>query len=215
MITLTHNRAQLALHELRAGPGRPLLLLHGLGESTPDEEPAWTTSWPGAVFGLDFTGHGRSTLPRGGGYTSEVLMADTDTALAHLGPSTILGRGLGGYVALLIAGARPGLVNGAIITDGPGLAGGGPGPISLDLTVPVAADEHAGPPDPFALMELARDARPPDYSANFARLAIEGSSLDDPIAVAARVRPPWLAAIVDQPGVIECTLPEALELFAR
>ena len=32
---LTHVKVQLALHELRPGTGRPLLLLHGLGERTP------------------------------------------------------------------------------------------------------------------------------------------------------------------------------------
>lgn len=211
MITLVHNRARLALHELRTGRGRPLLLLHGLGEATPDAPPRWLV-WPGPVFGLDFVGHGVSTLPRGGGYTAEVLMADADAALAHLGPCTVLGRGLGGYVALLIAGARPTLVVGAVIADGPGLAGGGPAPTTLNLTVP--ANVGSGPPDPFALLELSRDIRPPDYAVTFARLAIEGSPLDDPLAVAARVRPPWLAAIVDQPGVVECTVDEALALYA-
>jgi pimeloyl-ACP methyl ester carboxylesterase len=40
-------------------------------------------------------------------------MADVDIALRHLGEATVLGRGLGGYVAFLIAGARPTLVRGA------------------------------------------------------------------------------------------------------
>ena len=69
--------------------------------------PTTSTRWPGPVWALDFTGHGASTVPRGGGYTAEVLMADADAALAHLGPATVLGRGLGAYVALLLAGARP------------------------------------------------------------------------------------------------------------
>ncbi len=213
MITLTHNKAQLALHELRAGDGRSLLLLHGLGESTPAAVPAWVERWPGPVFGLDFVGHGASTLPAGGGYSAEVLMADVDIALAHLGPSTVLGRGVGGYVALLIAGARPALVVGAVIADGPGLEGGGPSPLSLNITVP--DDAGTGPPDPLALLELSRDVRPPDYAANFARLAVEGSALDTPIAVSARLRPPWLTAVVDQPGVVERPLADALALFAR
>ena len=50
----------------------------------------------------------QSTVPVGGGYTAEVLMADADTAVAHLGPSTIVGRGLGGYIAVLLAGATAG-----------------------------------------------------------------------------------------------------------
>jgi pimeloyl-ACP methyl ester carboxylesterase len=213
VILLTHNSVQLALHEMKSGTGRPLLLLHGLGEATAATVPPWVTGWPGPVHGLDFTGHGASTLPGGGGYTAEVLMADADAALAHLGPCTVLGRGLGGYVALLIAGARPSLVRGAIIADGPGLAGGGAMPASLNLTVP--ADAGAGPPDPFALLELARDVRPPDYAANFARLAVQLSGLDTAIAVAARVRPPWLQAVVDEPGVAESSLAEGLALFSR
>ena len=47
---------------------------------------------------------------------------------AHLGPATLHGRGLGAYVALLTAGARPDLVRGAVLDDGPGLAGGGAEP---------------------------------------------------------------------------------------
>ena len=39
MITLHHNKVQLALHELRAGSGRPLLLLHPANDSvTPTEQ---------------------------------------------------------------------------------------------------------------------------------------------------------------------------------
>jgi len=60
---LVHNRVHLALHHLRpASPagGRPLLLLHGLGEASPDDVPAWAAAWPGPVHALDFTGHGAS-----------------------------------------------------------------------------------------------------------------------------------------------------------
>ena len=101
---LAHVKVRLALHELRDGEGRPLLLLHGLGEHTPSAVPQAAASWPGPVLGLDLTGHGRSSRAPGGGYTAEILMADVDAALAHLGPATLLGRGLGGYVGLLIAG---------------------------------------------------------------------------------------------------------------
>ena len=62
-------------------------------------------------------------------------MGDADVALAHLGAATVLGRGLGAYVALLIAGARPHLVRGAVLCDGPGLAGGGIGPTRQSCSI--------------------------------------------------------------------------------
>ena len=62
---LRHSRVELALHELRPGSGRPLLLLHGLGERTPEAAPGEYLAWSGPIFGLDFTGHGASSIPRG------------------------------------------------------------------------------------------------------------------------------------------------------
>ncbi len=191
-IMLEHLKVQLALHKLRPGEGRPLLLLHGLGEQTPASPPARCEAWPGPIYGLDFTGHGQSTVPNGGGYTSEALMSDADAALGELGPCTILGRGLGGYVGLLLAGARPTDVRGAIIVDGPGLIGGGPGPVA-PATATVAARTTS--PDPWALVELARDPRPPDYAESFVGQAVHLSGLTNPISVCAIGRPHWLAAV--------------------
>jgi pimeloyl-ACP methyl ester carboxylesterase len=170
VVELVHNRARLALHRLRDGGGRPLLLLHGLGEQAPETVPAAIESWPGPVWALDFTGHGASSRSTGGGYSAEVLMADADTALRHLGSSTVYGRGLGAYVALLVAGARPDLVTGAILDDGPGMLGGGPGPTGTVLfAVDHDPDEDPNTPDPYALSELARDPRPPPGSRSTAR----------------------------------------------
>ena len=162
---LVHGRSRLALHQLADGDEttHPLLLLHGLGERSPAGLPTSAASWPGPVFALDFTGHGSSTIPSGGGYTAEVLMADVDAALEHLGPTTLLGRGLGSYVALLAAGGRAALVRGAVLTDGPGLVGGGIRPASAYIAP--APEAPCGPPDPLALAELSRDVRPPDYAA--------------------------------------------------
>jgi pimeloyl-ACP methyl ester carboxylesterase len=102
-VRLLHSRIELALHRLRDATGRPLLLLHGLGERTPEVAPSECLAWPGPIYGLDFCGHGASGVPRGGGYTAEALMGDADTALRHLGQATVVGRGLGAYVALLLA----------------------------------------------------------------------------------------------------------------
>jgi len=214
-VTLTHNRVALALHPLRpaTGPdGRPLLLLHGLGERTPDGPPAWLEAWPGPLWGLDLTGHGASSPTVGGGYTAEILMADVDQALTHLGPTTLVGRGLGAYLALLAAGARPTAVRGAVLLDGPGLAGGGPAPGSPLMIA--GARLPAGPPDPYALIELSRDVRPPDYAVSFAHQAVQLSGLDTPLTVAAVVRPPWLEAVARAPGVAEGSLADALAAYA-
>lgn len=208
------GRADLALHRLRDDAGPTLLLLHGLGERSPEVVPSPIADhWRGSITALDFLGHGASSRPRGGGYTAEQLMADVDAALADVGEATLLGRGLGAYIALLVAGARADLVRGAILADGPGLAGGGPSP-SSPLVVTCGRVTTAEDPDPFALAELARDVRPPDYAVTFARLATTLSPLTTPIAVTAIARPDWLTAVLGEPGVQECQLAEALGMFS-
>ena len=209
---LRHNKVGLALHRLSAGDsaGTPLLLLHGLGEASPTEPPKWAEHWSGPVAALDFTGHGRSTIPPGGGYTAEIVLADADVALAELGTATVVGRGLGAYVALMLAGARPQQVRGAVLCDGPGLAGGAIGPTSQSF-VTLSPSTH--PPDPYALFELSRDLRPPDYATLFVRMAVESSGLDEPISVAAVVRPPWLAAVVEEIGVTTCSVGDAIAVY--
>ncbi len=199
---LTHNRILLALHTLRPGIGRPLLLLHGLGEQSPDSAPAFTDDWAGPVVALDFTGHGASTMPVGGGYTAEILLADADAALTHLGDATVVGRGLGAYIGLLLTGARAENVHGTVLADGPGLSGGPSFPTSQPVFSLETVDST---PDPYALVELGRDLRPPDYATTFTRMAVQRSALDEPITVVARFRPSWLRAVAEEPGVAEAT----------
>jgi pimeloyl-ACP methyl ester carboxylesterase len=209
---LRHSRVELALHTLKEGGGRALLLLHGLGERSPDALPEELAAWPGPVAALDFTGHGESALSQGGGYTCEQLMGDADSALRHLGSATLLGRGLGAYVALLLAGARPEQVRGAILCDGLGLAGGGSEPSTPQIIHPDPSAK--GAPDRFALAELSRDVRPPDYVAAFLRQANEMSGLECPVRVCCAERPEWLAAVVRDPGALETSLAEALASYA-
>lgn len=212
-VKLQHNRISLALHKVSDGVGRPLLLLHGLGENAQRMATVGYT-WSGPVWALDFTGHGESTVPAGGGYSCEILMADVDIALRHIGEATVMGRGLGGYIALLIAGARPTLVRGAIVMDGPGLAGG-----ATHVTSGVE-NVSAGPrmgtaPDPWALLELTRDARPQNYVVTFAQLAAMNSGIEEPIALTTKVSPPWIEALRPLPGVInDISVEEALEQYA-
>jgi pimeloyl-ACP methyl ester carboxylesterase len=215
--TLRHVRVQLALHCLRDTPGPKLLLLHGLAEATPETVPTSVADWPGSIWGLDFTGHGESQRPRGGGYTCELLMGDVDCALRVLGPSTILGRGLGGYIGLLIAGARPQVVRGLIIADGVGIAGGGTEPTTPVIDRPLTAptDANVSGPDPFALIELASDLRPPDYAITFVNATLEDSVFDSPISIVTRSRAPWLVAVAGCFGVRTTTVSEALQDYAR
>ena len=212
-VMLAHGHVELALHELRSGEGPQLLLLHPLADRTPAEVPDDAAAWPGPVFGLDFTGHGESTVPEGGGYTSELLMADADIALAHLGPCTVLGRGMGAYTALTIAGARPDLVRGVVLDDGAGIAGGGEQPSSVYVRPAPATTGEA--PDPWALADLSQDLRPADYATSFVRLAVQHSGIDEPITVSARFKPPWLEAVSKEPGVAHRPVPDALAAYAR
>jgi pimeloyl-ACP methyl ester carboxylesterase len=215
---LLHNRVELALHHLReTGSGRPLLILHGLGEAAPRTVPIWAESWTGPIAALDFTGHGESTVPRGGGYTAELLLGDADAALAALTADdpdstiTVVGRGLGAYIALQLAGARASAIHGAMLLDGPGLAGGPTGPTSQSF---FSLATNGSAPDPYALVELGRDLRPPDYATSFVRLAVAGATLDEPIAVCCIFRPEWLEAVVHEQGVDELPIDEALHRFA-
>jgi pimeloyl-ACP methyl ester carboxylesterase len=214
-VMLRHGRINLALHELATGDTSlpRLLLLHGLGESTPTVVPVGIKdSWRGPIWGLDFCGHGQSDIAPGGGYSCEILMADVDTALRHLGPCLVLGSGLGGYVALLTAGAAPERVLGVIVQGGPGLAGGGVRPGSETILVP-ASIGSGGTPDPWALMELAIDVRPPNYVTSFVRQYVGVASSETPVSICTAARPAWLASVVEEYGVVEASLSEALDGF--
>ncbi len=216
---LRHGKVELALHHLREASddtSRPLLILNGLGESAPRDVPPWADAWTGEIASLDFTGHGRSTVPRGGGYTAELLLGDADAALAALTGGdaarsiTIVGRGLGAYIGLQLAGARATQVHGAILADGPGLAGGPTGPSSQSF---FSLPSNGSAPDPYALVELGRDLRPPDYATLFVRLALAGSDLEEPIATTAIFEPEWLEAVSREHGVMHTTIAEALAAY--
>ncbi len=209
---LLNGSLRLALHTLAEGEGRPLLLLHGLGEQSPMSRPEWTSAWNGPVLALDFTGHGESDVPVSGGYTPEGLMSDVDAVLAEHGPVTIVGRGFGAWVGLLVAGARTSHVHGVVLFDGSGAVGGGSQPPTPYVNVLPASGTTK--PDPYALLELSRDPRPPDYALDYVRFILEDSEIENPIVVSARIRPEWLAAVASDIGVIELPLEQAIESFA-
>jgi len=195
---LRSGRYTVALHTLRDGTGPALLCLHALrGQGADFAELA--PSWPGRVLALDFAGHGASERPRGAGYTPELLVADADAALAHAGgEACVVGAGLGAYVALLLAGARPDRVGAAYLLPGAGLEGGGALPrtqldgeaLQREMAALLEATAHRDAPacDPMVRL-LDNDPRPPDYARSFADAAQRLLLAED-----GALRPPWWEA---------------------
>jgi pimeloyl-ACP methyl ester carboxylesterase len=196
-LAIRHSRVSLALHTLRGGAGRPLLCLHGLRGRAADWQPL-ADAWPGPVYALDFAGHGGSGWLSGGAYSPELLAGDADLALARLGDAWLAGAGLGAYVALLVAGARPAHVPGALLLPGPGLGGAGalPDPRAephpewrriSDAQQPAPSTRPESDP---LLVLLETDFRPPDYAEAFAARARRLLLLEDGGAP-----PPWWEAV--------------------
>ncbi|MFZ1440695.1 MAG: hypothetical protein WAS75_16380, partial [Candidatus Microthrix subdominans] len=77
------------------------------------------------------------------------------------------------------------------------------------------AERWEGTPDPWALAELATDVRPQDYAQAFARFVLTAHPDAHPLWVSARVRPPWLEAVVEEAGVLEGSIPDALADLGR
>jgi pimeloyl-ACP methyl ester carboxylesterase len=177
---LQHGRVSIELHSLHEGVGETLLLLHAVGGCADDWRDT-SRVWPGPVFALDFAGHGGSGHVRGGGYYPEYFLADADLALQHVGGrAAVAGAGLGAYVALLLAGARPEGVRAVLLLPGRGLMGGGTEPdfgelaaVGLEaLRARMQADARRYAPgsDPM-VSDCEHDIRPPDYVAEFAAAA--------------------------------------------
>ncbi|HVN84811.1 MAG TPA: alpha/beta hydrolase [Candidatus Binatia bacterium] len=189
---LTHGRLTLELHEIAAGRSghQALLLLHPLYGSSAYWSEAPVT-WPGGVYALDFSGHGCSDWLQGGAYYAELLAADADAALAHIGRAAVVGAGLGAYVALLLAGSRAELVTATLLVPGAGLSGAGPAPEFTAPRLPIdhpLPHESKGAHDPMVRV-LDREVRPPEYVEPFARAANRLLLIDDQ-----GPRPPWWQA---------------------
>ena len=193
-VRLRNARVGLALHRLgapgsapatgegrstagRAGPAAPpLLLLHALGGRARDWAAlAPDRTWPGAVWALDFAGHGASDRLTGGFYSPELFASDADAALARIGaPLVVVGAGIGAYAGLLLAGARHDEVIALGLLPGAGLDGGGTRPSWNELQralspVSSAAGRVTRPTEGFDPRAAAADdaARPPAYARSY------------------------------------------------
>jgi hypothetical protein len=111
--------------------------------------------------------------------------------------------GLGAYVALLLAGARPELVRAAVLLPGDGLDGGGPLPDPERIEeraqrfAAAAAERRTrrGGTDPLVVL-CEEDVRPVDYARGLA-----GSARRIVLVADESVAAPWWAAVRGLPQV--------------
>jgi len=73
---------------------------------------------------------------------------------------------------------------------------------------------RTGPPDPYAIADLATDVRPPSYAANYAMLAAQHADTPQPISVCTRERPDWLKAVTELLSLEKVELDQALQHYA-
>lgn len=126
------------LHYERKGKGRPVLLVHGLGDST--------LTWRGSarllakagfdVIAIDLRGSGYSEKPVGADMSTHALVEELANAidLLNLERPAIAGVSYGGLLALLLAARHPGKVSALIICN----ALAYPEPVNLPLDLRLA-----------------------------------------------------------------------------
>lgn len=105
----------------------------------------------------DWRGTGRSDRPRGG-YTAEAAAADLASLISEVvgEPAIVVGHGMGGHIAILVAAHRPELVSGlAIASSGPwyaGERGGVSGGMSMEFIEGSVSGTGMSYPDVLAKM---------------------------------------------------------------
>lgn len=158
------NGIELAVREAGTPGGRPVVLLHALGESAADWDVVVPSMAPGRrVLAVDLRGHGASDWP--GTYSLELMRDDVLGLLDALDLATVdlVGHSLGGLVALLLAQHAPDRVDRLVLEDvtaplprvGPPLARP-PGELGFDWDMVLAVRPQIDAPDPAWLAGLSR-----------------------------------------------------------
>ena len=134
------NGVELAWREAGPAGGEPLVLIHGLAESshTWDAVLPHLTGRGYHVIAVDLLGHGRSGSPRIADYSIPglaVLVRDL-LLLLELDQVTLVGHSLGGGIALQLAYLWPELVGRVVLVSSGGL-GRTVGAVLRVLSVPV------------------------------------------------------------------------------
>lgn len=118
---ITLRRDDTDLHVLDGGgDGPPVLLLHGLAGSVREFEPTARALAPDLrVILVDQRGHGRSTR-RPADVSRSAFVADAVAVAEQVarGPVRLVGQSLGAHTALLVAAARPDLVERLVLLEG-------------------------------------------------------------------------------------------------
>lgn len=98
------------------GPGRAVVLLHGLGDNAATWD-RFTADLGRHAIAFDLRGHG--TSPRADEYTLDAMVGDVLAALDGMDEIELVGHSMGGYVASLLAARSPGRVQRLVLEDVP------------------------------------------------------------------------------------------------
>jgi pimeloyl-ACP methyl ester carboxylesterase len=115
----------LRVYGTAAGTRRPVFCLHGLARTGADFHRlavalSGDPARPRQVFAMDYRGRGRSDYdPNPANYNVGVELNDVLTVLGALGipPAVFIGTSRGGILTMLLAGARPEAIAGAVLND--------------------------------------------------------------------------------------------------
>jgi len=107
------------------GAGTPVVILHGLAGSSTEFEATASALDGRRVLRIDARGHGRSTR-HPSDVSREAHVSDVVRVIEQLvvGPVSLIGQSMGGHTAMLVAAARPDLIERMVLLEA-GVGGDG------------------------------------------------------------------------------------------